>query len=82
MQAATGLPHDLHQDPNLDHGSDEDEPGSESNTDVDGLPVMTQQLREEIAKSESKAVFYLRSLTFLVLIVSVISVSLCVCTFT
>jgi class 3 adenylate cyclase len=39
---------------------------------------MTQQQREEIAKGESKAVFYLRSLTFLVLIVSAISISLCV----
>jgi hypothetical protein len=78
MQATTGLPHDLHQDPNTDHGSDEDEPESESNTDVDGLPVMTQQLREEIAKGESKAFIYLRSLTFLVLVVSAISVSLCV----
>jgi hypothetical protein len=72
MQATTEL---ADHDRNPCHGHDEGESDSESCTDVDGL---TPQLREVIDKGESRTAFYLRSLTFLVLILSAIATSLTV----
>jgi hypothetical protein len=72
MQATTKL---ADRDRNPCHGHDEGESKSESCTDVYGL---TPQLREVIDKGESRTAFCLRSLAFLVLIVSAIATSLAV----